>query len=143
MPGENFDHIKLLPILQEAYQLVEQIEAQEKTVIKEIRKLEAKKEELMERKKNQASMQLSIEDMAANSKQLFKTIMCPLVENCPNDTRQRWPKSSDPCVTQFGSKCPYAHHPMELTFPQTLQTKIHAIGKIQENLAGQKESKRP
>ena len=128
MPGENFEHIKLLPVLQEAYQLVEQIEAQEKTVRKEIAKLEAQKEELKKKKKDVAQMQ-SVEDMAANSKKLFKTIMCPLVERCPDDTRQRWPKSSDPCVTQFGSKCPYAHHPMELTFPQTLQTKIHAIGK--------------
>jgi len=56
----------------------------------------------------------SIEDQAANSKQIFKTIMCPLIRSCPNDTRARWPNSSDKTVTQFGQKCPYAHHPMEL-----------------------------
>lgn len=78
MPGENFEHIRLLPILQEAYQLVEMIENQEKLVRKEIRKLEAKKEELIKRQSEAAGMQ-NIEDMAANSKQLFKTIMCPLI----------------------------------------------------------------
>ena len=78
MPGENFEHIRLLPILQEAYQLVEMIENQEKLVRKEIRKLEAKKEELIKRQSEAAGMQ-NIEDMAANSKQLFKTIMCPFI----------------------------------------------------------------
>ena len=128
MHGENFENIKLLPVLQEAYTLFEQIEANKLTTKKEILRLEAKKKKLIKSKSEAAGMQ-SIEDMTANLKKLFKTIMCPLVENCPNDTRQRWPKSSDPCVTKFGSKCPYAHHLMELTFPQTLKTKISAIKK--------------
>ena len=73
----------------------------------------------------------------------FKTIMCPLVQSCPNDTRQRWPKSSDKAVTQFGAKCPYAHHYMELQFPQTLTTKINAIDKMVVTLGEQVASKKP
>lgn len=85
----------------------------------------------------------SIEDQLANTKELFKTIMCPLVTRCPNDTRQRWPKSSAKTTTQLGALCPYAHHLSELQFPQTLQTKINAITKMQTSLKGQIDSKKP
>lgn len=63
--------------------------------------------------------------------------------SCPNDTRQRWPKSSAKTTTQLGAHCPYAHHLSELQFPQTIKTKISAISKIQNNLKGQVDSKKP
>ncbi len=56
----------------------------------------------------------TIEDQVAHTKELFKTIMCPLIKSCPNDIRQRYPNSSHKSITQFGAACPYAHHPMEL-----------------------------
>jgi hypothetical protein len=57
---------------------------------------------------------------------LFKTIMCPLGDACPKVRKARWPNSSIKSVTNFGAMCPYAHHLMELEFPETLQTKISA-----------------
>lgn len=57
---------------------------------------------------------------------LFKTIMCPLGDNCPKVRKSRWPNSSIKSVTNFGAMCPYAHHLMELEFPETLKTKISA-----------------
>ena len=57
---------------------------------------------------------------------LFKTIMCPLRDICPQIHKKRWPASSLASVTKFGSECPYAHHLMELEFPETLNTKIAA-----------------
>jgi len=56
----------------------------------------------------------TIEEQAGRTKELFKTIMCPLARNCPNDCRPRWQKSGERTTTQFGDKCPYAHHYMEL-----------------------------
>lgn len=69
--------------------------------------------------------------------------MCPLILTCPNDTRARYPMSSAKTVTQLGSACPYAHHPMELRFPQTLTTKITAISKIQATVTAQVHNKKP
>lgn len=48
------------------------------------------------------------------AKELYKTIMCPLLANCPNDCRPRWHKSGERTTMPFGKKCPYAHHYMEL-----------------------------
>lgn len=50
-------------------------------------------------------------------KNMFKTIMCPLKNECPKFKNLRWPSSSLKAITKFGKDCPYAHHPMELQFP--------------------------
>ena len=51
---------------------------------------------------------------------IFKTIMCPLGNSCANRRKQRWPYTSLKNTTKLGFKCPFAHHAMELNFPQTL-----------------------
>ena len=83
-----------------------------------------------------------MEDQAAHTKELYKTIMCPLNKTCPKDTRDRFPKSSASNVTQFGIECPYAHHPMELRFPQMMTTQISAITKMQKTIRGETDSKK-
>lgn len=57
----------------------------------------------------------------------FKSIMCPFKEKCQDDQRPRWPTSSTKNNTQFGSNCPFAHHPMELTFPEQALIKDQAL----------------
>ena len=59
-------------------------------------------------------------------RKLFKTIMCPLKNECPKLIPPRWPSSKHKSITRFGKNCPYAHHPMELQFPETLQMRIAA-----------------
>lgn len=54
---------------------------------------------------------------------IYKTIMCPLKEECPKVKNGRWPTSQTKAVVQRGRDCPYAHHPMELCFPEQLFTK--------------------
>jgi len=61
--------------------------------------------------------------------------MCPLGAQCPKDNRPRWPASSTKTVKSFGEKCLYAHHYLELEFPETLNTKIAIIN---SKLAGKK-----
>jgi hypothetical protein len=51
---------------------------------------------------------------------MFKTIMCPLNLKCVNRRKQRWPYTSLKNTKKLGQKCPFAHHAMELCFPQTL-----------------------
>ena len=60
----------------------------------------------------------------------FKTIMCPLKNQCPYDLRPRWPHSDINAVKQFGGKCPYAHQVSELKFEQEINEKI----KLRKNL---------
>lgn len=104
---------------------------------------EALKEE-KERKKNTKSLTIEQEENDALEKKdrkkspkelpvkllLFKTIMCPHKEKCVKDTRKRWPLSNIPCVTKLGVNCPYAHHPMELEFPEMIETKIAANSQL-------------
>ena len=52
--------------------------------------------------------------------------MCPLKDSCPKVRKSRWPDSSIKTVTKFGALCPYAHHLMELEFPESLHAKIAA-----------------
>ena len=57
-------------------------------------------------------------------RKLFKTIMCPLANSCPAFSNSRWPQSKDPTTRRVGDACPYAHHPMELQFPETLGMRV-------------------
>lgn len=141
MKAEDFENIKLKPVLEEAYNLLAALEKIGSQAKMDIQKLEKEKKKLTDKQKHIQTLS-SIEDQALNSKSLFKTIMCPLVQTCPNDTRARWPMSSDKAVTQFGQKCPYAHHPMELQFPQTLTTKINAISNMQDSIRAQVDTKK-
>ena len=52
--------------------------------------------------------------------------MCPLKDACPKLIPPRWPASKHKSITRFGKDCPYAHHAMELQFPQTLDMRIAA-----------------
>lgn len=71
---------------------------------------------------------------------LFKSIMCPLGDQCPKDNRARWPKSGTKTVTPFGEKCLYAHHYNELEFPETINTKISAINTMKKNIGSTTEN---
>jgi hypothetical protein len=42
----------------------------------------------------------------------------------------RWPASNIPSITKFGKDCPYAHHPMELQFPQSAKTRMAVNSKL-------------
>lgn len=59
-------------------------------------------------------------------RKIYKTIMCPLKEKCGKAKYQRWPSSNLKSNSKFGKDCPYAHHPMELEFPQTLESRYNA-----------------
>lgn len=57
--------------------------------------------------------------------------MCPLKKDCPKVKMLRWPSTNLKARRQFGKNCPYAHHPMELLFPETLDIRISANKTIQ------------
>lgn len=56
-----------------------------------------------------------------DQRKIYKTIMCPLKADCPKVKMQRWPFSGISSKEKFGKDCPYAHHPMELQFKETLR----------------------
>jgi hypothetical protein len=63
---------------------------------------------------------------------LFKTIMCPLKDKCSRIQKIRWPYSNIKTIQRFGEQCPYAHHAMELEFPETLDARIKATNKAKK-----------
>ena len=68
-------------------------------------------------------------DTEKDYRKIYKTIMCPLKDQCQKVKMQRWPSSGLKSITKFGKDCPYAHHPMELQFPETLDMRIAANNK--------------
>ena len=69
--------------------------------------------------------------------------MCPLKEKCPSDKRPRWPTSNTKSITKFGSDCPYAHHQMELRFPESILTKHSASFETIKNLRAKLDTEKP
>ena len=72
---------------------------------------------------------------------MYKCIMCPMKFECPKVKRLRFPYSNLKANRKFGEDCPYAHHPMELQFPETLNVRIaanKALGKEKKNQEGGK-----
>lgn len=126
MAPEDFDKKKLRPILDEAYEFLCQLEEKLNSTSDMQEKCTKQRRDLLERKKKLKACE-TVEEMQENTKLLFKSIMCPLGDKCPKDNRARWPKSSTKTVTPFGRNCLYAHHYLELEFPQTLNTKISAL----------------
>jgi hypothetical protein len=59
-------------------------------------------------------------------RKIYKTIMCPLKDACPKLKKQRWPYTGIKNHTKLGKDCPYAHHAMELAFPQTINMRLAA-----------------
>jgi hypothetical protein len=68
--------------------------------------------------------------------------MCPLKEKCPKVKNKRWPTSNTKSFTKFGEECPYAHHSMELQFPESIMTKLSAntqrIKKLEQKMIDNK-----
>ena len=65
-----------------------------------------------------------------DQRKIYKTIMCPMKAECSKVKMQRWPFSGIPSKQKFGKDCPYAHHPMELQFPQTLKMRVTANANV-------------
>lgn len=133
MLSEDFENIKLMPILKEAYELFHSLDSRKADAEKKIKNIEEAKKKLIETKK-QADKRTMMDDIESKTSFMFKTIMCPLKDSCPKVKKARWPSSSIKAVTKFGALCPYAHHLMELEFPATLETKINASTSIQKHI---------
>lgn len=82
-------------------------------------------------------------DVTKGEKILFRSIMCPLKEKCPRDMRPRWPTSNTKSITKFGEECPYAHHMMELKFPETIITKFNSMSNTIKQLRDKVDAEKP
>jgi hypothetical protein len=68
--------------------------------------------------------------------------MCPLKDNCNKVKKPRWPTSNTKSVTQFGEECPFAHHPMELRFPESIVTKLASSFQTIKNINNRMDSEK-
>ena len=141
MPAEDFTKGKLLPILEEAYHLWKELDTRKERAEKECKRIEKVKQKMIAEKKSAMEATLSRDDPDEKAQTyLFKTIMCPLGDACSKVRKARFPKSSIKSVTQFGALCPYAHHYMELVFPETHQNKINATNNMKKNVMAKVDS---
>lgn len=109
----------------------EELERRQAGLRKRQRELEKARTELKRQQEEDVDIGDDDEEVEGEKKpidyrKLFKTIMCPLKHECPKLIPPRWPSSKHKSITRFGKDCPYAHHPMELQFPETLQMRIAA-----------------
>lgn len=118
MPQEDYKNKKLIPILDEALDFYKELMSRKTNAEKKLKFIEKTKQKLIESKKL-AGDTVTVDDEGKEIV-LFKTIMCPLGDSCSKVKKARWPNSSIKSVTNFGALCPYAHHLMELEFPETI-----------------------
>lgn len=143
-PEEDFENMKLISVLKEAYELVYAIEKHRKETDKKIRAL----------KKGQTTLRTKVRGFSiykrtqskvdtTKEKIIFRTIMCPLKDKCPKINNHRWPITQQKTTKTFGSDCIFAHHPMELRFPEALLTQLSASGQMIKSLELQKSNVKP
>lgn len=106
----------------EVFELVKLIEKHRDDKVKNVKRLEQSKAELINKKDTQ-------DESLENAISLFKTIMCPLKDRCTKVQKIRWPYSNIKTITRFGQNCPYAHHSMELSFKESFNSRINATEK--------------
>jgi hypothetical protein len=70
------------------------------------------------------------DDGEIDYRKIFKTIMCPLKDSCPKLKKQRYPYTGVKSHAKLGKDCPYAHHAMELQFPQTINMRLKANARL-------------
>ncbi len=145
-PEEDFENKKLVPVLREAFDLLELMEMNKREAQKQISKIKRSQKTLRgdkrnfnEFKKAQTKVDVSI---GSKEKIVFRTIMCPMRDQCPRDKSKRWPTSNISSHTKFGQDCPFAHHPSELMFPESILTKVSSskqtIKKLEEKILFEK-----
>jgi len=102
MPSEDFENIKLMPILKEAYDLFHMLDSRKAEAEKKIKDIEESKKKLIETKKQNERRSI-LDDIESKTSFMFKTIMCPLKDACPKMKKARWPSSALKTVTKFGA----------------------------------------
>lgn len=125
-PEEDFDNKKLQFVLREAFDLIMILVNRKNSAHKQISTIRRQQTELKRQMRgfSQYKRSTTRADLSKNEKILFKTIMCPLKERCSKVQNHRWPISNIKTVKKFGENCPFAHHPMELNFPESIVSKL-------------------
>lgn len=125
--SEKLDEPAFAALYEEAWDLVQELfkrkEKEEKhRIVHEMQERRLRHAQATLKKQLQDGFEPEVDKFAGDKKakdfrKLFKTIMCPLANACPQFSNSRWPQSKDPTTRRVGDACPYAHHPMELQFP--------------------------
>lgn len=134
-PVENFNQSMfddVWEILQIILKQAESNQKNQKLQDKSKKLLTAAKRGLIEQKQMgfDAPAEGDEENSEIDYRKIYKTIMCPLKDSCPKLKRQRWPYTGMKSHAKLGKDCPYAHHAMELAFPQTINMRLAANEKI-------------
>jgi hypothetical protein len=120
--------------LQEAYYLIKKIWKRKEDTQAKIKRIEKRQQSIRQQLKSFSVYKRSQSRSDYSEKIIYKTIMCPLKDKCPHDIRPRWPTSNTKAITKFGKDCPFAHHPMELKFPESLITSMKSSFQTIKNL---------
>lgn len=145
-PIEEFNQSMFDDIWEILQEILKQAESNQKN-----RKLQDKSKKLLTKAKKglKEQKQMGFEEPAegeADNKEIdyrkiYKTIMCPLKDSCPKLKKQRWPYTGMKSHEKIGKDCPYAHHAMELAFPQTINMRLAANEKLSKTDLNDKAKK--
>ena len=144
-PTEDFKNQKNLQQCDEVYFILKTIEEYRKRQKRQTKKLKEEIEFIEYDKKFANNKRVNSKEVNVDPKftrenptfafiedkyfNFFKTIMCPLKEQCPYLV-PRWPHTDKKSYEHYGSSCPYAHQISELKFDQEIKEKI----KLRKNL---------
>ena len=127
--GEDFENAKLMSLYGEVWDIFQllmlrehEAEKKEKRLKQEYKTL-TKTYKTLKDQQEEGGFEEPGEDADSQDidfRKIYKTIMCPLGKDCPRCKTLRWPYSNIKSHQKFGKDCPYAHHSMELRFPETL-----------------------
>ena len=103
-------------------------------IIQYLLHLEREKDRAKKKRAKQAAdlkkTRKEIGDLDQETLRMYKCIMCPMKFDCPKVKRLRFPYSNLKANRKFGEDCPYAHHPMELQFPETVDIRLAANNQL-------------
>ena len=121
------------------------IEERKRKTEKKIKQIEKRRKSMRDSMRSFSTYKKSMTrlEVSKGEKLLYRSIMCPLKDKCPKDMRPRWPTSNTKSITKFGEQCPYAHHLMELKFPESILTKLKAMKQTINTLRGRMDSEKP
>lgn len=121
-------------LLRDVHSLAEIIEAHQKDLERQIKRIETankRAEKKLKRTKSEDSR-------GAKSSAAVKDVMCPLGDYCPDFLKNRWPVSNKNGIVPIGDECPFAHHAFQVAsrafFKKNEKLKTELVKKLKQEL---------
>jgi len=121
-------------LLRDVYSLAEIIEAHQRDLERQIKRIETANKRA-EKKLKRAK---SEDNHGTQTTTAVKDVMCPLGDYCPDFLKNRWPVSNKNGIVPIGNECPFAHHAFQVAsrafFKKNEKLKTELVKKLKQEL---------